>query len=89
VKLNTSPVRLAGIPRRVAFSNDNMLDPSHGRPWLADLCRRTGLSNRAVAKLAGIDPGDFSRLIHGRSYLGPERIARIARALSDAGIDAI
>lgn len=49
---------------------------------IAELLRARGLSQRVVAKRAGIERSHFSRLVRGLRPIADEPLARIARALA-------
>lgn len=56
---------------------------------LGDFQRRCGLSQRAVALAAGLDPGRYSRLLAGeRAPAAREQVIALATALGLGGRDA-
>jgi hypothetical protein len=48
---------------------------------------RAGISVADLARAAGDYPSNVSAIIHGAQYCGPERMARLVKALRERGVD--
>ena len=48
---------------------------------------RAGISVADLARAAGDYPSNVSAIIHGSQYCGPERMARLMKALRERGVD--
>jgi len=48
---------------------------------------RARISVAELARAAGDYPSNVSAIIHGAQYCGPERMARLVKALRERGVD--
>ncbi len=46
-----------------------------------------GVTQAELARAAGMTQGNISEILNGRAYVGPERMARLVKALRERGVD--
>jgi DNA-binding XRE family transcriptional regulator len=56
-------------------------------PRLKARVERAGVTQTELAQAAGMTQGNISEILNGRAYVGPERMARLMKALRERGVD--